>query len=262
MAIVIIVANQKGGVGKTNTAINVAVCLSLKGKRTLLTDIDPQGNASRVLSGGRFAFERSSAEIFSEKKLDVSELIEPACDGSPDKEIDNLYLLPANDALSNAIKIAATRVRRESILANAFKQIDDELDYIVVDCPPNKDLGFQNAVTAADIILVPIDGGGDFSLDGIGSMLQSIEELRGEGDDAPVMRVFRSIYDVRKSKVNNKITKELTEGEMPTLTTKISDSTQVSQGILENRAVVKFAKGSVVAGQFQRLTSEAVALLE
>jgi len=153
MTTTIAVINQKGGCGKTTTVINLAARIAELGKRVLAFDLDPQGNLSTVLSGGQYEFNMTVAATIIQ--------------GEANKEpIPNLYLVPADIRLSRVIEQSLTQIHRERILMRHLDKLDGQFDIILLDCPPNLSLTSTNAMMAADMFLIPVDGG-SFSLNGL-----------------------------------------------------------------------------------------------
>lgn len=170
MAKIISFANQKGGVGKTTTCVNLAACLADKGRKVLIIDADPQGNATSSLG-------------FFEKK-DKRSLYEVLCDdlnvkdGIKDTEIDNLKLLPSSVDLAGAeIELAQVIIGRERVLEEKIEEIEDDYDYIMIDCPPSLGLLTVNALTASNGVILPIQCE-YFALEGLSQMMNTIKLVK------------------------------------------------------------------------------------
>jgi len=166
MARVIAIANQKGGVGKTTTAINISACLAKIGRKTLLIDTDPQANATSGLGIDPRQTHRSIYHLIMDG-VAASDLIVPT-------ELDLLSLLPANFDLLGAEVEMVSLIAREARLRSALQPIRDEYDYIIVDCPPSLGLLTLNTLTACDSILIPIQCE-YYALEGLGQLLETIE---------------------------------------------------------------------------------------
>jgi chromosome partitioning protein len=169
MGRVICVCNQKGGVGKTTTAVNLASCMALAEKRTLLIDMDPQANASsgmgiRLTSGEKSVYQFILAqEEFSQVRKATA--------------LDYLEVAPSSQDLTGAEVELVSLADRERLLLSAIEDVRGKYDYVFIDCPPS--LGFLtlNAMVAADSVLVPIQCE-YYALEGVGSLLQTIKRVR------------------------------------------------------------------------------------
>ena len=169
MTRIVAVANQKGGVGKTTTAINLAASVASKGFRVLLCDFDPQGNAS---SGVGYPRDKVELSIYDALVGDVAlaDVIRPT-------DITTLFVAPANADLVGAEIELITAERREWILADALATVKDRFDYVVIDCPPSLGMLTLNALYAADGVVVPMQAE-YFALEGISSLSNTIERVR------------------------------------------------------------------------------------
>jgi chromosome partitioning protein len=169
MARIVAVANQKGGVGKTTTAINLAASVASRGYRVLLVDFDPQGNAS---SGVGYPRDRIELTIYDALLGDVAfaDVIRPT-------EITTLFVAPATTDLVGAEIELISIDRRERILADALAQVVDRFDYVVIDCPPSLGMLTLNALVAADGVVVPMQAE-YFALEGLSALTATIEKVR------------------------------------------------------------------------------------
>jgi chromosome partitioning protein len=167
---VIAVANQKGGVGKTTTAINMSACVAECGKRVLLIDIDPQGNSTSGTSGvGIEEIEKSSYDVL------VGEV--PAKEAINKTKMENFYIMPATIDLVGAEVELVPLMARETKLKRALEPVRDAYDYIFLDCPPSLGLITLNALCAADRILVPIQCE-FYALEGLSQLMNTVKRVR------------------------------------------------------------------------------------
>lgn len=169
MATVISVTNQKGGVGKTTSAVNIAYYLAKKGKKTLLVDFDPQGNATSGLGIDKQALEGTMSEVILEAKLLADIVVET--------EHKNLYLAPATPHLANTEVELAQANRRFSRLKNAIETLPAGYDFVIIDSPPSLSLLTVNGLIAARYVLLPVQAE-FYALEGLGQLLETMKLIR------------------------------------------------------------------------------------
>ncbi len=169
MAKVLAITNQKGGVGKTTTAINLSACIALYQKKVLLIDIDPQGNASSGIGLDRSQIESCIYDVLI-NGAPIGEVIRPT-------SIENLEILPSTIQLAGAEIELVNYISRESKLKRAIQPIKDNYRYIIIDCPPSLGLLTLNSLTAADAVIIPIQCE-YYALEGIGQLINTINLVR------------------------------------------------------------------------------------
>lgn len=189
MAKVIAIANQKGGVGKTTTAVNLSSCLAFKGKKVVIIDIDPQGNTTSGLGIDKKTIDKSIYDVIINDEKIENALIKTM--------IDNLYICPSNIQLVGAEVELVSVISRETRMKIAIEGIRDKYDFILIDCPPSLGLLTLNALTASDTILVPIQCE-YYALEGLSQLMNTVKLVqRHLNPSLDVEGVVLTMFDAR-----------------------------------------------------------------
>ena len=240
-------ANQKGGVGKTTTVVNLASYLALAGDRVLVIDLDPQGNATSALG-----IDRARDKSVYDAVIDDAQLADLAIE----TRVDGLTLVPSSMALAGAEVELTPLEQRERRLAGLLDPVRSEYDYIFVDCPPSLGLLTINALTAADSTLIPIQCE-YFALEGLGQLLATIRLITDHlNPRLEVKGAVLTMYDTRtrlSSEVGDEVRRHLGDRVYETI---IPRSVRLSEAPSHGLPIHLFAPGSRGAEAYRDLAAE------
>ncbi len=199
MGKIIAIANQKGGVGKTTTSVNLSAAIAKKGKKVLLIDTDPQGNATSGVG-----IDKNNELSVYDVLVDETEAIETILES----EVKRLDICPANINLAGAEVELVSMENREKRLKTKLDQIKDEYDYIFIDCPPSLGLITLNALTAADSVLIPIQCE-YYALEGLGQLINTIKLVKKHlNKELEIEGALLTMQDARTN-LSNQVIKEV-----------------------------------------------------
>jgi len=200
MSRIITITNQKGGVGKTTTTINLATCMAQAGKRVLVVDMDPQGNATSGFGVDKYSLQQTVYNLLI-GEVTLEDVILPVC-------VDGVRLLPANIDLSGAEVEMIAMEQREYRLRSIFSQAKYPFDYILIDCPPSLNLLTVNALCAADSVLIPIQCE-YYALEGLTQLMNTIQRIQQKlNTPLAIEGVVFTMYDSRTN-LSNQVVEEV-----------------------------------------------------
>lgn len=250
MGKIISVANQKGGVGKTTTAVNLAACLALSGRKILVVDMDPQGNASSGLGVNLRKNQKGVYELLT-GGVPLNQVIYPT-------EIDTLKVIPSSADLAGAEIELVERDHREKILRLALNEANEEYEFIVIDCPPSLGLLTLNALTASQSVLIPMQCE-YYSLQGLSHLLKTLQLIKKSiNPNLKVEGILLTMYDNRTlltSQVENQVKNYFSEFLMKTI---IPRNIRLSEAPSHGKPIVLYANRSKGSDSYVELAQEVI----
>ena len=250
MARIIPIVNQKGGVGKTTTTVNLGTSLALQGLKVLLVDLDPQGNCS-----SSFGIQKDELECHAYHLLLGQASLHEVMLTS---EVDGLFIVPTNMDLAGAEVELVSELGREGRLAEALQDHLDDFDVVLLDCPPSLGLITLNALTAADGLLVPLQCE-YFSLEGVSQLLRTLELVQSRiNPRAQLLGVVLTMFD-RRNKLSFSVQEEVNQffGEL-VFDTPIPRNVRLSESPSHGKPIALYDKRSTGAQAYQSLAEEVI----
>jgi chromosome partitioning protein len=247
---IVSIANQKGGVGKTTTAINLAAALAMRGRRTLLVDMDPQSNSSMSYLDVR-RIERSLYDVLSDSSCALSEVIVPST-------VKNLWVAPARIALAKLEAKLVGEMDAHFRLKDRLEPVRGDYEFMVIDCPPTLGLLTANALVASSHLLVPIQSS-YFALEGTDDLLETVEKVRARANpDLRLLGVLITMHD-RRTAIARDIRNQIrTVFGDRVFTTVISKSVRLEESPAYKESIFAFAPESSGATEYYRLCEEVI----
>jgi len=247
---IVSIANQKGGVGKTTTAINLAAALAMRGKRTLLIDMDPQSNSSMSYLDIR-TIERSLYDVLSDAQCGLADVI-------VESNVRNLLVAPARIALAKLEAKLVGEMDAHFRLKDSLDPIRDDYEFVVIDCPPTLGLLTANALVASSHLLVPIQSS-YFALEGTDDLLETVEKVRARANpDLRLLGVLITMHD-RRTAIARDIRNQIRAvfGEL-VFDSVISKSVRLEESPAYKESIFTFAPESSGATEYYRLCEEVI----
>ncbi|MCA9383086.1 ParA family protein [Candidatus Dojkabacteria bacterium] len=254
MFMVISIANQKGGVGKTTTTINLGVYLASKGKSVLLIDLDPQSNLTSGLGILADADKEATKTIYDILSGDT-----PATEAVLESKFENLSVIPAKIELAGAEIELVNTMSREMVLANALNEIKEKYDYILIDCPPSLGLLTINALAASDEAFIPVQAE-YFALEGLGQLINTINIVKKRlNSRLEIGGVIMTMYDIRTNlskDVNGEVVNFFGDKVFKTI---IPRNVRLSEAPSHGKPILEYDSNSQGAIAYDNLAKEVLA---
>ncbi len=249
---IIAIANQKGGCGKTTTAINLSACLAEKGYKILLIDMDPQSHASIGLGIDVYKLGKSMYEVLIQPHVGFHDIVKKT-------EITGLEVAPATITLSGAEIDLANVIGRENVLKECIGELQYRYDYAIIDCPPSLSLLTVNALTAADELLVPVHTQ-YFPLEGVKQLLKTIDIVRRRLNyKLTVLGIVPTLFD-RRTNLSKDVLKGIRDyfGDK-VFNTVINNNVKLAEAPSAGKPITSYDGSASGARDYQSLTEEVIA---
>ncbi|MGF1633195.1 MAG: AAA family ATPase [Phycisphaerae bacterium] len=243
----IAIINQKGGCGKTTTAINLSACLARLGHKTLLVDMDPQGHCAVGLAVPEEQVERTMLDALSEPAVPLEQVTWQIA--------TDFDLAPSNIRLAAFEQTFAGRDGRDDRLAEALAGVDDKYGWCIIDCPPSVGLLTFNALKACDEVIIPVETG-YFSLHGLAKVIETLDELQHMTGRSPVIRVLPTLYDTRTKLAREVISELRTKFKGYLMTSTVNFNTKLKEAASFGQPITEYDPGSRGYKDFVNLARE------
>ncbi len=253
MTHVIAIANQKGGVGKTTTAINLAGALAEEGRRVLLIDMDPQANLTAGVGINLNTVQRSMADVLADGRSTLTEAILPT-------DTAGLDVAPAHIDLASTEGELFTALGREQILREAMRDCIDVYDYVLIDCPPNLGLLTVNGLVAADSVIIPVQTQ-FYAMKGLNNLVKVINAIRLKlNRDLRILGLLPTFFDGRTNLAKDMLDELRVVGDHHVFHTIVRVSVKLGEAPLAGRPITTYASSSDAARTYRELAREVIEL--
>jgi len=250
---VIAIANQKGGVGKTTTAINLAGALAEDGLRVLLVDMDPQANLTAGVGINLNTIQHSMADVLSDGRSSLPDVILPT-------ETAGIDVAPAHIDLASTEGELFTALGRESILREAMRNSVEAYDYVLIDCPPNLGLLTVNGLVAADSVIIPVQTQ-FYAMKGLNNLVKVINAIRLKlNHDLRILGLLPTFYDKRTNLAKDMLDELRVVGDHHVFDSIVRNTVKLGEAPLVGRPITAYAPASEAARTYRELAREVISL--